>query len=258
MTDRYLLSPFFLDQAVPALEDLAVDDWIVNRPPLPDGTAGDTCTRMSVYHRALADLVAATVAAGDRPISVADCCATLAVMAGLLRAGSGRAPVLLWLDAHGDFNTFETSPSGFLGGMPLAMLTGRGDQSLMQALDLDPIAEDRVVLTDARDLDPGERLALTDSGVRHLEDPRELLSRPLPAGPLYVHFDVDIVDPADAPAMGYPAPGGRRAEELAEVFQELAKTRDIVAVSLSPWLPDHEGADRTRDTALDLLRKLLG
>ncbi|MEE8523446.1 MAG: arginase family protein [Thermoanaerobaculia bacterium] len=257
MTDRYLLSPFFLDRAVPELETLAGDGWTVNRPPLPDrGTAdGETRTRMSVYHRSLADLVSAAVAAGERPISIADCCGTLAMTAGLRRGGLD--PALLWLDAHGDFNTFETSPSGFLGGMPLAMLTGRGDQAMMRALDLEPFREDRIVLTDARNLDPGERQALESSAILHLEDPRDLLSRQLPEGPLYVHFDVDVVDPADAPAMGYPEPGGLRAGEIQEIFRQLASVREIVAVSLSPWKPDRDGADRTRRTAMDLLRTLL-
>jgi arginase len=253
MTDRYLLSPFFLDQAAPALEELAGGGWTVNRPRLPDG---ETRERMSVVHRSLADLVAAAVADGERPVSVADCCATLGMVAGLRRAGV--EPALLWLDAHGDFNTFETSPSGFLGGMPLAMLAGRGDQTLMQALDLEPFAEDRIVLTDARALDPGERLSLASSAVLHLDDPRQISGRELPPGPLYVHFDVDVVDPADAPAMGYPEPGGLRADELDAVFRELASSRQIVAASLSPWKPDHDGAERTRDTAMRLLRTLLG
>lgn len=258
MSDRHLLSPFFLDRPAPELEALAGDGWTVNRPALPDrGMAdGETRTRMSVYHRSLANLVTSALEAGDRPVSIADCPATLAMTAGLRRAGLD--PALLWLDAHGDFNTFETSPSGFLGGMPLAMLTGRGDQALMRALDLEPFREDRIVLTDARSLDPGERQALESSAILHLEDPRDLLSHRLPEGPLYVHFDVDVVDPADAPAMGYPEPGGLRAGEIREIFRQLASNREIVAVSLSPWRPDREGAGRTRAVAMDLLRTLLG
>ena len=62
----------------------------------------------------------------------------------------------MWLVSHGDFNTWETTPSGFLGGMPLAMLTGRGDQRMLEAVGLDPLADNQVWLSDARDLDPGD------------------------------------------------------------------------------------------------------
>ncbi len=95
MPDRSLLNPFFLDQALPGLEALAAPDWWVNRPALP---VGDTQARMAAVQGPLADLVAEALAAGERPIVVAgDCCATIAVGAGLGRAGL--EPVLVWLDA---------------------------------------------------------------------------------------------------------------------------------------------------------------
>ncbi len=254
MADRYLLNPFFLDEALPGLEDLAGPGWRVNRPDLPEGT---TEARMAAVHRPLADLVAETLGRGERPIVVAgDCCATIAVGAGLGQAGV--KPVLVWLDAHGDFNTRETTPSGFLGGMPLAMLAGRGEQTLMAAVACSPIPEDRVVLTDARDLDPGERDLLEDSAVRHLADPRQLLAEDLPAGDrLWVHFDVDIVDPGDVPAVLYPAPGGLRAAELEEVFRGLAARREVAAVSFSSWNPELDRDGRSREVCLGLLRTLV-
>lgn len=212
---------------------------------------------MSAVHARLADLVADAVGRGERPVSVVgDCCATLGVLAGLQRAGVD--PVLLWLDAHSDFNTWETSPSGFLGGMPLAMLVGRGERTMAEAIDLEPIAERRVVLSDARDLDPGERDLLEGSRVLHLDDPRVLLVEDLPDGPLYVHLDPDVVDPEDAPGMGYPAAGGRRAGELREIFSQLAERREIAAVSLTTWNPELDEDGRTRAVTLDLLRALLG
>lgn len=254
MADRYLLTPFFLGQPVPAFEDLVGAGWIVNRPQLPPG---QTLGRMAAVHRSLARLVSETVARGERPVSIAgDCCATLPVVAGLRRAGP--PPVLVWLDAHGDFNTWATTPSGFLGGMPLAMLVGRGEQKLMQALELPAFPEPRVILSDARDLDPGERALLEKSEVVHLGDPRALVSHPLPGGPLYVHLDADIVDPEDAPAMSYPAAGGIRAAELADLLRRLAARREIAAVSLSAWNPDLPGAERTREVCMDLLAALTG
>ncbi|MEM7350396.1 MAG: arginase family protein [Acidobacteriota bacterium] len=254
MTDRYLLSPFFLDEPVPELESLAEPGWSVIRPPLPETT---TQGRMSAIHRPLADRVTEILEGGERPIAVVgDCCASIPVAAGLERAGV--EPVLVWLDAHGDFNTWETTPSGFLGGMPLAMLVGRGDGTLMDQVMRGIIPEDRVVLTDARDLDPAERTLLEDTKVNHLPDARSLLSHSLPEGPLWVHYDIDIIDPTDAPAVLYPAPGGRRAEDLELIFRELARLRQIVAISFSTWNPKLDSDGTTREVGFRLLRALAG
>ena len=254
MTDRYLLAPFFLDEPLPGLDALATPEWRVCRPDLPESTMQE---RIAAVHQPLAAMVAETLAASERPVVVAgDCCASIAVAAGLGRAGVD--PVLVWLDAHGDFNTWDTTPSGFLGGMPLAMLTGRGDPTLMDTVGRAPLADDSVVLTDARDLDPGERRLLEDSKVRRLDDPRQLLEQTLPEGPLWIHFDVDVVDPLDAPAVLYPASGGLRAGRLEQVFRRLADRHEIVAVSHSTWSPDLDSDGATRKLCLRLVDALLG
>ncbi|UCD77109.1 MAG: arginase family protein, partial [Desulfobacterales bacterium] len=204
MQNRLILTPFFLDEPLRELESLAASDWRINKPLLPDGAKQQ---RLSALHRPLAEFTQQSVLNGARPVSIAgDCCATIGVLAGLQRAGMH--PVLVWFDAHGDFNTWQTTPSGFLGGMPLAMLVGRGEQTMLNALDLKPLAEDRVILTDARDLDPGEKLLIEQAAIIHITDVRDLLNLTLPEGPLYVHIDTDILDPAEAPAMNYPATGG--------------------------------------------------
>ena len=165
--------------------------------------------------------------------------------------------MLLWLDAHGDFNTPETSPSGFLGGMPLAMLVGRGEQTLTDAVNLNPIPEAQVILTDARDLDPGERLAVESSEVTHLVDARDLLDYPLPDRPLYIHFDTDVLTPEDAPAMNYLASGGPTAEELERVFRRLAESGRVIAASLSSWNPELDQDGRSQRVCMQLLRALV-
>ncbi len=255
--DARLLTPYFLDRPREGLRTLATPEWTVLDPALPN--RGTVLERMAAIHRTIAEQVAHALREGRRPFHIAgDCCTAIGVMAGLRRAGV--EPLLVWFDAHGDFNTWATTPSGFLGGMPLAMLVGRGEQTLLQAVDLSPFPEDRVVLSDARDLDPGEKEAVAGSQVHHVPRVADLPQVVRECGghrPLYVHFDVDVLDPAQVPAVNYPAPGGPQRETMAQVFQELAGRHRIAAVSLSAWDPDLPGAQESQALCLELATLLL-
>ncbi|MCB8984791.1 MAG: arginase family protein [Ardenticatenaceae bacterium] len=254
MEDRFLLTPYFLDESVPGLAALAASGWQINQPALSG--EGPQARMISLY-RPLAAWLAGALQAGHRPVSVAgDCCTTIGVLAGLQQAGV--TPTLIWFDAHGDFNTWETTPSGFLGGMPLAMAVGLGEQTLPEGVGLRPFPSTNVILTDGRDLDPGERTLVEQSGITHLPDVNMLLDYPLPDGPLYVHFDTDVVDPAEVPAMNYPAPGGPTADMLRRVFRYLAETGRVTAVSLSAWNPELDGDGRSQAISMSLLQTLLG
>jgi arginase len=263
MENQHILTPYFLDEQTPGLRPLAKDQWQVISAELPvtsspssDRPPAERQRRMSILYRPLRDAVAEAVSQGRRPVSVAgDCCTTLAVFAGLQKAGV--RPSLLWFDAHGDFNTWETTPSGFLGGMPLAMMVGRGEQTLPQSVDLQVVPESDIMLTDARDLDPGERTALEDSVVNVALDPATLINGPLPEGPLYVHFDSDILNPTEAPAMSYLAAGGPPSEVLRQVFKRLAGTDRLIAVSLSAWNPEMDADGRSRELVMSLLDELV-
>jgi len=253
MADRFILTPYFLDTAVLGLEQLARPGWQLNQLELPPG---EKQARMVALYRPLASLVAGALSAGMRPVSLAgDCCTTIGVLAGLQQAGL--APTLIWFDAHGDFNTWETTPSGFLGGMPLAMAMGLGEQTLLAGVGLRPLAPHQIILTDGRDLDPGERELVAQSGITHLPDVNLLRDYALPDGPLYVHFDTDVVNPDELPAISYPAAGGPAAETLRQLFRHLADTGRVTAVSFSAWNPDLPGSDRSRELALSLLQELL-
>lgn len=255
MTDRTILSPYFLDSASDELRALAAPDWRVLDVALPDG---ERLARMGHLYDVLAGEVAAALAGGERPVALlGDCCASLGVMAGLQRAGL--EPSLLWLDAHGDLNTYETTPSGFLGGMPLAMAVGLGDQTLLRATGLRPWPTQRVILTDGRDLDPGERDNIAAAAITHFGD-IEMLLQPgaLPDGPLYVHYDADIIDPSEATAMNYPAPGGPPATVVADVLRALAATDRIVAISACLWEPALDPDGHTQAVVQGTLNALLG
>ena len=254
MENRFILTPYFLDRHDPDLLELAQDDWVVNAPALH---GDDEMSRTLCVHRPLADRVAEAAVAGRRPVSVAgDCCATIPVMAGLQRAGIH--PVFLWLDAHGDFNTWETTPSGFLGGMPLAMMVGLGEQTMVENVRMDPIPDADVIMSDGRDLDPGERKLVDGSRLRHLPDPLDLLDFGLPDRPVYIHFDTDLLDPAEAPAMGYPAPGGPTSGDLGTVFRHLAEHCEIAALSISTWRSNMDEDGRSRTVCMELFDILTG
>jgi arginase len=228
--NRWLLNPFVLDAPEPALERLAQPDWFVNKATL---TAHDQLARLCEVHRPLVAEVERVAAAGERPVTVAgDCCAAIGVLAGIQHAGFD--PLLVWLDAHGDFNTHDTTLSGFVGGMPLAMITGRGNQALVEADGLTPLPDTRVVLADARDLDPPERDLLQRSGVTHITDLDRLVDR-VANRPVYVHFDVDVLDPAEAPDVLFPVPGGPSVERLRLVLAHLRATVDVIGASMTTW-----------------------
>ena len=254
MNNRTIVTPFFLDQPRRALVEVAKEDTRINEPDLPDG---DVQERMIAIQKPLVELVKTAVHSGERPVSIAgDCCTTLGVLAGLQKAGMD--PTLIWFDAHGDFNTWETTPSDFLGGMPLAMMVGRGELRMAEGVGLHTLPESRVILTDARDLDPPERVAVEESAVIHLSRVTDLLDRPLPEGPIWVHFDVDVIDIAEAPAMSYPAPGGPSVLEMAQVFDYLAASGQVAAVSVSSWTPELDLDGRSKQVAMELLGHLVG
>ena len=137
------------------------------------------------------------------------------------------------------------------------MLVGRGEQTMLETLAMEPLAEESVVFTDGRDLDPPEREAMEKSRLIHLKDVGDLLTYDFPDLPLYVHFDTDILNPETAPAMNYLAPGGPDLEQLKIIFQHLADTRRIIAVSLSSWNPELDPDGRTQRSCMEALEVLL-
>lgn len=253
MSDQFILTPFFLDEPLAELGRISKPDWFINQPDL---IRNNQQLAMTKLYQPLRDFVARTLLEGNRPVSIAgDCCACIGVLAGLQL--TGLIPTLIWFDAHGDFNTWETTPSGFLGGMPLAMIVGRGEQTIPEGVGLSPLPESSVILSDARDLDPKERQALAGSDVQYIVDPAHFLDMPLPRGSLYVHFDTDIISPSEAPAMNYLAEGGPTVALLSKVFRRIGQTGRLAAVSVSSWNPKLDLDDRTRQAVMSLTDELL-
>ena len=203
----------------------------------PDLEAGTDMNRMAE----LSPLVADAVASDAMPVIYAgDCCIILPVIAGLQRRGVD--PVLVFYDAHGDFNTWETTESNFIGGMPLAMATGRGEMTIAAGCNMRTLPDTDTLLVDGRDLDQEEAVLLSDSDVMRIANESIVDSVP-DNRPLYVHVDVDVVDPPDMPAVNYVAPDGPSVEAVAESVRGLAATGRVVAFSFSTWNPALDGAE---------------
>ncbi len=251
---HFILSPYFLDEADSKLRDLHRDDWTLVET---EASGHNTQQRISSLLAPLSEAVCATRQKGRVPVAVVgDCCATIGVLAGLQRAGVD--PTLLWFDAHGDFNTWETSPSGFLGGMPLAMMTGRGEQTMVDAVGLNTVDDEKIVLAGARDLDLEERGLLEASRVNMVADVEMLLTTPLPHGPLYVHFDTDIIRAEEVPAQRYPVRGGPSSRTMGDVFRRIASSGRVAGVSMTTWHPDTDLDGSAREICMSTLDTLVG
>lgn len=259
-TNQWLVTPYALDAPLPALARLAKPGWHVSSGVPSASTDGDgLLTRMAAIHGPLVSDVAKVAADGGRPICiVGDCCQPIAVLAGLQRAGL--EPMVVWFDAHGDFNTHETSISGYVAGMSIAMITGRGNQTLVDASGLKPVADTDIILADARDLDVKERELLEQSKVAHLTDVNEVVERIAASDrPFYVHFDVDVIDSAEAPAQQYPVPGGPGIEALRNAAARLHQTGRLAGASMNPWALDKDDPDgRTAAACWSIFNALVG
>jgi arginase family enzyme len=147
---------------------------------------------------------------------------------------------IAWLDAHGDFNTPETTPSGFLGGMCLAAACGRWDAGLGDLPVVDPA---RVVMTGVRDLDGGERVELERAGVG--TSPPDKLAGALEGDEVYVHLDLDVLDPSVLPAQ-FPVSGGLSSEGLRDLLGELAESATVIGVEITAFDAPEDEAERER------------
>jgi arginase len=183
-------------------------------------------------------------------IMAGDCTACVGAMKGL----EAQSPHVLWYDAHGDYNTPETSPSGFLGGMPLAAMVGRGSQWMLEGVKMTPIAEERVVLIDARDLDPEEAQLVRESKLTHLPDVADVDGYAWDNASIYLHFDGDIIRLEDHPAVNYPAEGGPTLEASIASIQSALQQANVAGFFVTLWNDSFEGADKSRQALMQVIR----
>jgi arginase len=206
-------------------------------------------------------------AAGRLPITLAGNCTPAAL--GSTTAFPPGTTGVLWFDAHGDFNTPETSASGFFDGMGLSVLTGSCFAGLAAAMtSFHPTPEANVLLIGARDLDAGEVRRLERSEVRHLPvaDIRAnagALSRALSGlgarvERFYLHLDLDVLDPAVLRANEYASPAGLSLEELETAIAAAGAQRPFGAIALTAYDPAADADAKGLEVALRLIAAAAG
>ncbi|MBA2753197.1 MAG: arginase family protein [Chloroflexia bacterium] len=239
---------------------------------LPDEEreAGRTAVNIGLLGAHTARATGDALDAGETVLVLAgDDTATIGVLAGLQRAhGAGAAIGVVWFDAHGDFNTPETSYSGILAGMPVAILAGLAGPLWRAAAGLaPPMPTDRIVLGGVRELDHKEETLLRSTDATILttqevcaEEPLRRVVGRLAASVewLWIHIDLDVLDPRHVPSASTPSPRGLEIDELVRGLRVVLTTGRVAVVSVAGLNPGGgERGKRSIDTTLALLERAL-
>jgi arginase len=246
------------------LGELGYTTVLAEMVDLPDSDA-PPLTRIGRLMSKVGYEVARSRAAGFFPLIVGgDCLVALGAVSGLLDPLN---TAVAWVDAHGDFNTPETTISGYLGGMPLACLVGRGLGELREQSKLAaPVPERNVTLIGVRDLDMAEEQQLLASSVvlvrgPELERDPAVLDRALQSlsslPQLYLHVDIDVLDPVEAPGVDYPVAGGLSPTTLAHIVQRTVSLGNVAALAITAVNPEKDIDGRTVIAALAVIEAAL-
>ncbi|MCW5821661.1 MAG: arginase [Cyanobacteria bacterium TGS_CYA1] len=178
---------------------------------------------------------------------------------------------LVWFDAHGDINTPDTTSSGNVHGMPLAVSLGYGDKRMVDLLGFSPkVQPNRSVLIGIRDLDPPEREMIDQSGITpytirdidHLGLSRvtdlAVSSLGSDIAGLHLSFDIDVIDPDVAPGVSTAAPGGLNYRESLHALTLLAESRLLRSIDIVELNPANDIRNKTAELATDLILASLG
>ena len=228
----------------------------------------DTCTRTAeAVCKTLEEGMTPLVLGGDHSIAVG----TVSGVSQFYRRQDQKIGVI-WIDAHSDINTPETSPSGNVHGMPLAALLGLGPDKLTQICGFSPkIAPENTVLVGVRDIDAAERANIRRAGMGEVYTMRDIDERGMRAvmeealraagrgtAGYHVSLDMDWIDPEDAPGVGTPVRGGatyREAHLAMEIIADHGRMVSFEIVEVNPVIDEH---NRTADLAVELACSAFG
>lgn len=228
----------------------------------PEILQPDAANDLGELLRRVADVTAAAIAVGDRPLVIGgDHSSAAGTWRGIGRA-LGEAPGLIWIDAHLDAHTAASSPSGNAHGMPLAALFGLGDPQMSEVPGplLDPA---RTVVIGVRSYEAaeGECLAalgvrvygMAEIGERGLSEVFAEACKLLGNGPWGISLDLDAIDPEAAPGVSTPVAGGLLPDQLRQVLRGVLRERNCVGLEIAEYNPLADQDGRTASVVLDLL-----
>ncbi len=220
--------------------------------------------------RRVAGAVATSVQAGRFPLVLGG---DHSLSIGSVRGAARNKKLgVIWIDAHADFNTAETTPSGNIHGMSLAVLAGQGDPSLVQLWDESPSVIDpkKIAIIGARDLDSGEKVNLQNAGamvlgmeqidrygmVAMVEKAIEHVSRDVDG--IWLSLDLDALDPQHAPGVGTPVPAGLTQREAHIACELIAETGKLIGMELVEVNPILDIQNQTASLAVEFALSALG
>ena len=217
----------------------------------------------------MSKLVAEERRAGYLPVGLlANCNSLLGMLSGLQHSGTDAKPLrvgMVFIDAHGDFNTPETTLSGMLGGMPVAIAAGQCLTRMRIKAGLEPAIPTRhIVEMCVRDTDPLEQelldrseiqqLSLEDVRTRSANLHREMKRLSELTDLIYVHVDMDGLDPSEVPGVALPVPNGPTSAELAAALTEMFKYEKVAAFGVAAMPFDQQDKTRiSRQAAYNLI-----
>ena len=259
--------------------DFDVEDMgnvAVSQPEsLPDGPSNaHYLPAIAATCKRLAEAVLGAASSGRTPLVLGgDHSVAVGTVSGLAQSlrGTGEKLGLLWIDAHADMNTPETSPTGNIHGMPLAALIGYGPDELVNLFGFHPkVNPANVVLIGIRDVDKTERQNVRKSGIRYftMRDLDERGMRAVMADALqivtqgtrgfHLSLDLDCVDPAYAPGVGTPVRGGMTYREAHLAMEMIADTNKMIGMEVVEVNPVIDEANRTAVLAVELILSAMG
>ena len=240
-----------------------------------DACTGSACISEDKYLKEITQICESVYSAGPKalekghfPLFIGgDHSITVGTVASVTRSEPAG---LIWVDAHDDFNTPETSPSGNIHGMPLAALIGEGHDSLVNVGNKGAkIKPESVVMIGQRDLDVKEKKRLKKSGVtlftmRDIDEQgissvaNKALTKFIPLKRIHLTVDMDALDPVEAPGVGTPVPGGISYREAHLLMEILADSEKVIAMDLLEINPILDIANKTAELAVGLTLSALG
>jgi arginase len=235
-----------IDGTVAIQGDLPASATHVVEVPMEAGESLDTGVNRYSALLAIRETAQAELRALESPVVTigGDCGADLASVQHVVASRPPGDVALLWFDAHGDLNNAATSPSGAFHGMVLRALLGDGPDGLAST-GAEVLSASSVILAGTRALDDGESAYVDTSGIRvlgvdELADPAAVIAaiEATGASAVYLHVDLDVLDPATVAGIGFPEPFGVQPEQLCDLIRAIRGRFELAGAALTEFAPE--------------------